>query len=924
MAILHGAAGLFLVAFARASGVALQNVLADLGAEGFQRKLGEKVLDQGAERLPGAIHAILDKAGAKRPELRRLLRTLTPLDLAGIAWAGALAGASDDEITGAFGVPSEEVKEALGREWFIRLFEDPDGRRLAAMVEGAKTGANVPTEYLDALARLVAEVAGHDLGLPLGEPCVLDFVRGIVERLPACMAEMYLDLPRVAAKEGFVNTGRILDRLSGGPEQRRAAEGLERWANRLVGERTRDVFGRRETFDDLPPLRLGEIYVEPSAVASRPATPKGDSEELAKGPVKEVVRAALCGDDMRLVVLQAPFGYGKSLTCRSLAADFAEQWLDAPESAPFPLRLDCPDVLSGHVSSLETAVLRAIEKEAEVGARVAEWILENSRLLILLDSFDEVVLNETEARKWFHEMQGRVGARVRVLLASRPHAFQDKWLADKDVAIEIEPFDDERGARWMERVGRRVGPEGLGFDAVRGRLGELAGVPILLLMAAYGWKPDESVGTRAALYCSFIDKIAAGKWSDVQGVRHRPIEEGIEAAGGEEAFREALGLVAWESMLQARQRVEQEDGGTIARRRIEQVLVQRFPDIGEAHVDQVTRSLCLTLFLRKDAGTGLVAFSHRSFREYLAAEHFVRSLGRHLAGTSVRPIALELSEALLGSEELRFAADLVREQPAARCEEILAFLDTCAADTREIVSAEDLEYEGERGTQLVRYASGKGRLDSLRYNANGVRYSVRHPSEGDWFAWGIYGCGTLDTKGRYVVSERWHWPYQWVLDHEQGRPLLLAAAAEFTLSDYQAFAESCPALVPPVVESVEEGLLLSLPDDWGPTWKAPPLDTIVSVAPKLQALRPRGAYVLAQHGACRFLPVPEGWLAEAMWTRMVVGLLMERLGPRQDTPVFAPALVRGLNLDGALSFVEAADALREALPGPFVDWRNTR
>lgn len=625
-------AALVVAGLAKAAGSSIAGS-ADLGFLGDLLKSGAEV----AGKVGGDPVAELVNRLVREKRRDRMLRSASWYDLAGLAWGEHLYE-HDDDLVRVFGVAAAQVQRRLDAEWFASLLQGPRGREVPVPKVEAAYGEELDPAFVGALARFLAGECVDELEVDADED-VLPFVTTAILALPARIARIAKQVPGYDARMArLLLADRVvpgIERLLAYADGTVAAEEALREMDRLSVETLaladRDTFGR-DHFEDLPKLVHREVYVEPD-VAGRPA--------------KQAIRDAW--ERARFVILRAPFGMGKSLTCRDLAIDLAREWREDP-SRPFPLRLDCPDLLSGNVNSLRDAVLKHLENVG-FGPAEAAWTWGKARLTVLLDGFDEISQAPGQLKRWIEDMASATRREgLVVALFTRPYGYEPQWVRGDAVELDLEALTENQAQDWLIRHATALGRATPALAAIEDRLDEeIARTPILLLMAVYAWDQpsDDGLDGKAALYARFVDRISTGKWADLQDPH--PAVASAHAEYGEALYREALEQVAWAHHVHVRG----DEGGLPLR-----LLERRLADWHELSPDQVTelgRALVLSLFFRKDDVRGDLRFSHRSFREFLCA--------RYLAGRSGNELLLALAEDDPGPETLRFLEELLRPHP---------------------------------------------------------------------------------------------------------------------------------------------------------------------------------------------------------------------------------------------------------------------
>ncbi|NOJ97970.1 hypothetical protein HMI51_34165 [Corallococcus coralloides] len=677
--------GLFARALIKSGGEAILN-----NTQPLLDLFNKEIVAGASAEAPGLLKSLIEKLMLKRSTKERLLASGHIIDLAGLAWSELLTEQPDSLVEECTGVPTaRELARQLDPYWFRNAITSPRATEVTFSLGASMPYDKINNTIIKKTIEIVSAEITDELQLTDGDPAKL--VARIATSLPSRIQELWLAIPGMELRATRLNTESILSYVSGAVNRSDIHGAFKNSAEQLIASLDGDVFGRKAAQPNEPPiLTHRKTYVEPEATCRKARTPHTTVSE--RGAVKTLIKNAWQSDATSpIVILHAPFGYGKSLTVRSLAADFAQEWLANPQTSPFPVLLKCPEVLSGHISTLKAAVQSSLEKQLTLSQSALETIWSTQRLIILLDSFDEVHMTEKEAKGWFGEMQQLSnGDRIQILLASRPHAFSSKWLSPSDWEIEIQPFDELRGQQWLNNVSGLFGHTGLTFKTVSATLDpELAGTPILLVMAAYGWTDttNDTPNSKAAIYRRFIEKISTGKWSDVQEA-HRVVQSGMEAlndAAGPLAFRRALRLLAWQYLILEQQSHPSQKALGLSRRQVSDILQANFSGIGDEQIDAITRSLCLSLFLHKSAGTESVVFTHRSFREFLCAEHLVNILTNDDSTQQyVSPAWRTLTEAELDDAEIAFFGELLSEHAPLVRIQALSKLDNWFRDDRHI------------------------------------------------------------------------------------------------------------------------------------------------------------------------------------------------------------------------------------------------
>ena len=125
----------------------------------------------------------------------------------------------------------------------------------------------------------------------------------------------------------------------------------------MAGWGGRHVFGNVAEHADLPLMPLGGMYVEPYAGS--------ESRKIADEPVLGLLERLFVENPV--VVLQADFGHGKSLTARMMAWHKARSYLSAGTPSPElwrPVFVKCAEDFESHGDELDKIIKRALWRQA--------------------------------------------------------------------------------------------------------------------------------------------------------------------------------------------------------------------------------------------------------------------------------------------------------------------------------------------------------------------------------------------------------------------------------------------------------------------------------------------------------------------------------------------------------------------------------
>jgi hypothetical protein len=685
----------------------------------FSQNLVDAITSQNAIR---ALVRKLEALGVKSSTQKKLTKDITAIEVAGIAWTQLLAEQDESDLRTAFGQAySERIWRRLDPTWFSNtLHSNCDAMPVIAGFESSGILSHQHEAFV--VSTLSAAIADEfDTGI---DQQMQSFLTRLTKELPAKTQDLLSGIPSLQLTAVFESTKRTAqisarthEIISGRTAHNTCNDALAKAAARLVASRNDDVFSRRQIAkDDLQQLPLARIYVEPCGRI------RDDADEF---PVKQLIQRQFREHPDEVVVLAAQFGFGKSLTCRSMAIDLAEEFLADPTDAPFPVLVRCPDILSGHVRSLKTALERFFETELELKEGEVATILSSYQLVLMLDSFDEVVLDQSAAKAWIEEMQNFARRKnIFLLLASRPTAYESQWLKRSGTTIEIQPFNRKQVETWLGAARGVVTDSPPSYEDLASAIpDEILGTPILLLMTVWSGASSNKLPTsKAAVYSEFLRKISMGKWSDLQAP-HPVVERGAEAlatAAGQNAFIHALALVAWESLC-----ASQDQRGALTRRSVEDLLTGEFPTLDSQHLSEVLQSIVLSMFLKpSQVDSSELVFTHQSFREYLAAAYLHRVLADESTGKNL--LSATLAEAELGQEEVSFFCDMLRCESAKK--RILNMLDRQVDDNRLLIFHQPgkTHWDSVNSKMVFRAERGANRAETLRSNAERLAIGIRN------------------------------------------------------------------------------------------------------------------------------------------------------------------------------------------------------
>lgn len=426
--------------------------------------------------------------------------------------------------------------------------------------------------------------------------------------------------------------------------------------------------------DPLPFMPLNAMYIEPFV---RAADNSADQSELALSRLKSTL------EEHKIVILQADFGMGKSLTSRMLACSLAKEFLNTSKPSHdviLPIYIRCVDDLKPQ-ESLRSTVQRSNKRHADalgfslkLDDTALNFPLPKQRALFLIDGLDEVHLGARGLESFFERLKDEATDKHRFVVFSRPGAIPSEMnlRALKGVPIlELLAWSDQQVDLWLERWSKVKGSQGPTREEIRKQgLFELAKTPILLLLIAHTWKPEEKDKARnkAELFERFFQSIARGKheadrdehpalFQASMHLKDRLVEKEVLPREIKEpdAMLWLMSRVAWEdTRLRQNDKEETLDDFQIQRiLRDELELKSNTPEV----IGTIQVGLLLALQANLQSGrAGSILFGHKSFREFLVARYWadrLRALSRSASSREAVEKSL-LGGRLLGREDRSF------------------------------------------------------------------------------------------------------------------------------------------------------------------------------------------------------------------------------------------------------------------------------
>lgn len=417
---------------------------------------------------------------------------------------------------------------------------------------------------------------------------------------------------------------------------------------------------------------------EPSSFLKR-VLRREPNEETETPPDRVPILDAPARDDLKRVVLLGEMGSGKSTFVQYMAlalaliqqnipnarsllpdnsplADLFPVWLVLREAARH-IPLNAP---KGDAPMLWNAVradlVERFGNETDADAFVPELraLIRRKPTLILFDGLDEVP--EADERRG-HLLQAiadfatGLPDETRVVVTARPYAYADEnWRLARFDTLTLAPFNPEqterfiqnwyqavrRAMQWDEETARVKATELHDALAARDDLADIATRPLLLtLMATLSSSGGTLPNDRFDLYTKMVELLLS-RWDKARFAQNDP---GITRALGvdESKIRKTLAQLAHD--VHARQRREKERRDEPADVSEREVLDAFAPLLGDdVHPRVLLRYLNTRAGLLSSRKPNVYAFPHRSFQEFLAAEHISQ---RVEAASALRALVME-------------------------------------------------------------------------------------------------------------------------------------------------------------------------------------------------------------------------------------------------------------------------------------------
>ena len=372
---------------------------------------------------------------------------------------------------------------------------------------------------------------------------------------------------------------------------------------------------------------LKRLYVEQDIIEDR-------TEKIST--LSDYVQDWLGDDSQNLLVILGDFGTGKTSYTFKLASELAEKYKQE-NAGIIPIRIE----LKSYREALdyETMIVNHLsEFEVTTGYETIDFLIQEGKILLILDAFDEmaVQVNEEVTKENFDQLYKAVKGRAKVILTCRTHYFKENPEVESLIfdinapkgfrthegtalymAISgrgncricfLQLFDDKKVDRYLQKALGEEWETALQALNKTPGLKDLAHRPVLLAMITQNIQEisKKSVPSTVALYEVYIRK-----WTERDDARTNLTK------AGKEKFAEELAGKLW---MEGRDRIHYRELSPL----VEQHFKMQIP----LHLEYAEHEVRTASFLTRDE-EGNYGFAHKSFMEFFLARKFVSEIERN-------------------------------------------------------------------------------------------------------------------------------------------------------------------------------------------------------------------------------------------------------------------------------------------------------
>jgi len=456
------------------------------------------------------------------------------------------------------------------------------------------------------------------------------------------------------------------------------------------------IFPEGDLGQELSYISIEDIYVQPYGTTT--SSYEDQERAYSRTPILELIEDTLATS--KVIIVSAPFGHGKSLTAKVLAADLATRRLaemggTSPTTShitSFPIYVHTgQDLRRGlDIDAMIRSALRRHTDRAQDNASHVQYRPElpvDMNITCLIDAFDEITLTEDQIVDFMQSLGDDRTNPIRFVVFTRPFgvgALRRK-ISRLDIPviklhsfIRHEPELPDQVEQWLKNWSTLHPDNSISSSNIDRSLLDICHIPILLFMIAYthtrhGGNHLRSKG-KNSVYEDFLRTMAKGKLERI-GEQHKAIADASEELDRQirdqpwyvENYDDAdrnirpmlwlMGRIAWldycreQAIAEKPERIRKDP---LQRTEIATVIKNEL-NCSDRVLEVLASGVMLAMqtdLLSADAG---LLFGHQSFRDFLVARHWRHRISIILDGEldpeTKRDLQIELSEGSLATDE---------------------------------------------------------------------------------------------------------------------------------------------------------------------------------------------------------------------------------------------------------------------------------